>query len=192
MLDYSYSFEYHPYNVRKYLFNLKQLISCSTCITCSSPTIIDNIVASYPDRVSQKGITDIGIFYHQLIFCTRKTLKTKTVSHKQISFRSLKNYSAVTYEEALTKVKFPNYENCININEDYSNFIQKLTSVIDEIASCKTKRVKSNSKEQFNSAVSEVINDGDNFFKEFKKSRLPIDQENYNKVRYEVIKLTAV
>ena len=64
MLDYSYSFEYHPYNVRKYLFSLKQLISCPTCITCSSSTIIDNTVASYPDRVSQKGITDIGIFYH--------------------------------------------------------------------------------------------------------------------------------
>ena len=37
----------------------------------------------------------------------------------------------------LKKVKFPNYENFININEAYSNFIQKLTSVIDEIAPCK-------------------------------------------------------
>ena len=177
-----------PYDVRKYqefcnVFNLKQLISCPTCITCSSSTIIDHILASYPDRVSQKGIIDIGISDHQLIFCTRKTLKTKTASHKQISFRSLKNYSAVTYEEALKKVKFPNYENFININEAYSNFIQKLTSVIDEIAPCKTKRVKGNSKEWFDSVVSEGINNRDKLFKKFKKSRLPLDQKIYKKVR---------
>ena len=151
-----------PYDVRKYqelcnVFNLKQLISCPTRITCSSSTIIDRILASYPNRVSQKGIIDIGISDHRLIFCTRKTLKTKTVYHKQISFCSLKNYSTVTYEEALKKVKFPNYENFININEAYSNFIQKLTSAIDEIAPCKTKRVKDNSKEWVDSVISEGI-----------------------------------
>ena len=80
------------------------------------------------------------------MFCTRKTLKTKSSSHKQISFCSLKNYSAVTYEEALKKVKFPNYENFININKAYSNFIQKLTSVIDEITPGKPKRVKATLK----------------------------------------------
>ena len=185
-----------PYDVRKYqefcnVFNLKQLISCPTRITCSSSTIIDHILASYPDRVSQKGIIDIGISNHQFIFCTRKTLKTETASHKQISFRALKNYPAVTYEEALKKVKFPNYENFININEAYSNFIQKLTSVIDEIAPGKTKRVKGNSKERFDSAVSEGTNNRDKLFKKFKKSRLPLDQENYKKARYEVKKLIA-
>ena len=105
-----------PYDVWKYqefcnFFSLKQLISCPTRISCSSSTIIDHILASYPDRVSQKGIIDIGISDHQLIFCIRKTLKTKTGSHKQISFCSLKNYSVVAYEEALKKVEFPNYEN---------------------------------------------------------------------------------
>ena len=93
-----------PYDVRKYqefchFFSLKQLISCPARIRCSSSTITDHILANYPDRVSQKGIIDIGISDHHLIFCTRKTLKTKTGSHKQISFLSLKNYSAVAYEK---------------------------------------------------------------------------------------------
>ena len=68
----------------------------------------------------------------------------------------------------LKKVKFRNCENFININEAYSNFIQKLTSVIDEIAPCKTKRVKGNSKEWFHSVVSEGINNRDKIFKKFK------------------------
>ena len=76
-----------PYDVRKYqeccsFFSLKQLISCPTCISCGSSTIIDHILASYPG----KRIIDMGISDHQLIFCTRKTLKTKTGSYKQISF----------------------------------------------------------------------------------------------------------
>ena len=73
-------------------------------------------------------------------------------SHKQISFHSLKNYFIVAYKEALKKKKkkkFPNFENFININKAYSNFIQLLTSVNDEIAPCKTKRVKGNRKEWF-------------------------------------------
>ena len=172
-------------------FSLKQLISCLTRTSCSSSTIIHYILASYPDRVSQKEIIGIGISDHQLIFCTRKTLKTKTGSHKQISFHSLKNFSVVAYKEALKKVKYPNYENFININEAYSNFIQKITSVIDEVAPCKTKRVKGNSKEWFDSVVSEEINNRDKVFKKFKKSRLPLNQENYKKALYEVKKLIA-
>ena len=136
-----------PYDVRKYqefcnFFSLKQFISCPTHISCRSSTI-DNILASYPDRVSQKRIIDIGLSDRRLIFCTRKT---RTGSHKQISFRSLKNYSVVAYEEALKKVKFPNYENFINMNEVSSNFIHKLKSVTHEIAPCKTKRGKATLK----------------------------------------------
>ena len=86
-------------------------------------------------------------------------------------------------------MKFRNFENFINMNEAYWNFIQKLTSVIDEIAPCKTKRVKGNSKEWFDSVASEGINNRDKLFKKFKKSRLPLDQENYKKARYEVKKL---
>ena len=58
-------------------------------------------------------------------------------------------------------MKFPYYENSVSINETYSNFIQKLTSVIDEIASYKTKRVKGKTKEWFDSIVSEGINNRD-------------------------------
>ena len=157
------------------LFSVKQLIFCPTRISCSSSTIIDHILTSHPDRVSQKGVIDIAISDHQFIFSTRKTLKTKTGSHKQISFRSLKYYSVVAYEEALKKVKLPNYENFINIHEAYSIFIQKVTYV--------------NSKEWFESVVSEGINNRDKLFKRFKKSRLPLDQENHKKARYEVKKL---
>ena len=52
-----------------------------------------------------------------MTFCTRKTKKEKVGGHKQISFRSSKNYSVDEYEKALGKVTFPNYEKYHNINK---------------------------------------------------------------------------
>ena len=51
--------------------------------------------------------------------------------------------------------------------------------------------MKCNSKKWFDSVVSEGINSSDKLSKKFKKSRLPLDQENYNTVHYEVKKLIA-
>ena len=46
-------------------------------------------------------------------------------------------------------------------------------------------------KEWFDSVVSEGINNNYKLFKKFKKSKLPLDHENYKKVRYKVKKLIA-
>ena len=46
-------------------------------MTCNTATIISHILASYSERVTQKGIVDAGLSDHQLIFCTRKFLRLK-------------------------------------------------------------------------------------------------------------------
>ena len=111
-----------------------------------------------------------------------------TGSHKQTGFHLLKNHSVVAYEEALKKVKFFNYENVYTIIEAYTKFIQKLTFVNNEITPCQTKRVQGNFKEWLDSVLSET-NSRNKHFKERKKSRLPLDQENYKKAYKEVKKL---
>ena len=90
------------------MFGLKQLIEVPTRVTCSSSIIIDHILASFPNRVSQQGVIDVGLSDHQIIYCTRKTSRIKTGTHKEITCRSLKYYSADIYEEALDRVDFPN------------------------------------------------------------------------------------
>ena len=93
------------------LYGLKQLIKSPTRVTCSTSSLIDHILTTFPERVSQQGIIDVGLSDHQLIYCTRKFSRTKLGTHKQIKFRSLKNYTAEAYKEALGKVCFPDYEN---------------------------------------------------------------------------------
>ena len=129
------------------MFGLEQLIESPTRITCSSSSVIDHILASFPDRVTQRGILNVGLSDHQLIYCTRKTIRIKRGGHKQIKFRSFKNYIIDRYEKALVEINFPEYENFENVNDAYANFIQKLMEAIVNVAPVKNKRIKRNSQE---------------------------------------------
>ena len=71
---------------------LKQLIKVPARVTSSSSTIIDRILASFPERVFQLGVIDIGLSDHQLIYCTRKISRFKRGSHKEITFHLFEHY----------------------------------------------------------------------------------------------------
>ena len=98
------------------MFGLKQFIESPTRITCSSSSIIDHILASFPDRVTQRGILNVRLSDHQLIYCTRKITRIKRSGHKQIKFHSFKNYTIYGYEKALVEINFPEYKSFDNMN----------------------------------------------------------------------------
>ena len=181
--DVKSSYEYCTY------FSLHQLIKVPTRITCNSATIIDHILASYPERVTQQGIIDVGLSDHQLIFCTRKISRIKRGTHKHIKFRSFKHYSADLLKETLTSINFPNYQNFNGATEPYDDFIQKIMVAIDKVAPIKERRIKHNSQEWFDGEISEAIKNRDNLLKKFQRSRLHIDKELYNAARYKVHKM---
>ena len=102
-----------PSDVKSYLefctfFSLHQLIKVPTRITCNSATIINHTLASYPGRVIQQDIIDVGLSDHQVSFCTRKISSIKRGTHKHIKFLSFKHYSANLFKEILTSINFPN------------------------------------------------------------------------------------
>ena len=134
---------------------------------------------------------NVGLSDHQLIYCTRKITRIKRGGHKQIKFRSFKNYTIDGYEKALVEINFPEYKSFDSVNDAYSNFIQKLMEVIDKVAPVKNKRIKRNSQEWFDSEISEKLIIRDTFFKKYKKTRLHIDKEIYKKARYNVQNLIA-
>ena len=125
------------------LYGLEQQIT--------SPTRVTIILTTFPERLSQQDIWWLAD--HQLIYCTRKFSRTEVATHKQMTSRSLKNDTAEAYKEALSKVCFPNYENLCDVNKSYENFIQKMMSVIDKLASFKTKWVKGDSQLWFDGEV---------------------------------------
>ena len=64
-------------------------------------------------------------------------------------------------------------------------------TVIDKIASYKSKRVKGNTQKWFDGEVLEKLNLRNKLFKKFKKSRLHIDKELYKISKYDALKLIA-
>ena len=76
------------------LHGLEQQIKSTTRVTCSNSTLIDPILTSFPSRVSQKGVIDVGIADRQLIFCTPKISRLKIGGiHKYLNFCLFKDYT---------------------------------------------------------------------------------------------------
>ena len=129
-----------PNGIKQYqefcsLHGLKQLITSPMRVTENSLSLLNHVLTNFTDRVSQSGVVDTGLSDHQLIYCTRKVNRTKFNTHKYIRTRSLKNYSQSLYPEKLSnEINFPDYSKFKDINDVYSDFIGKVTSVIDQIA----------------------------------------------------------
>ena len=80
-----------------------------------------------------------------------------TYKHKQIRYCSLKSYSADIYKEALSRVDFSHHHNFENVNDTYSNFIQKVMGMIDLLAPIKSRQMKQNSQQWFDGEVERLI-----------------------------------
>ena len=82
--DNTISLKFLSHDVKNYhqfctMHSLKQLTQSPTRVTCSTSTLIDHILISASSRASPKGVTNVGVSDHQLVFCTRKIPESKQV-----------------------------------------------------------------------------------------------------------------
>ena len=112
---------------------VRVLLKSPTRITENKSSLLDHVLTNCSDKISQSGVRDIGVSDHQLIYCTRKVSHSKTNCHKQIKMCSLKNYAIDAFHLLLSNATFPNYELFLDVNAAYSDFINKLMSIINQI-----------------------------------------------------------
>ena len=111
------------------IYGLPQLIYCPTGVTCS--ILVDHILASFPSRVSQERVHNVGWYDYQLIFCKSKIYTFKTGSaHKFINFRSLKNYKVDDYKKSLGQIVFRMCHIFRQRQCSYSDLFQKTMSSV--------------------------------------------------------------
>ena len=124
--------------------------------------------------------------YHRNFFVTAYTLG-------QLMYGQWKSNSAYLRiaRLMLREINFPNYQYFEDVNREYSDLFKKLMTVIDNVAPCKTTRVKGNTQNWFDGEVLEKLRSRDKLFKGFKKTRLHIDTELYKKAKYNAQKLIA-
>ena len=73
---------------KKYLefcktFGLKQWINSQTRVTPKTSTYIDHLLTNANEKITQRGIINIGSSDHQMIFCTRKIKRDKLSENKK-------------------------------------------------------------------------------------------------------------
>ena len=170
-------------------FSLKEIIQEPTRVTSTISSLLDHILTNAGWKISQKGVIDVGLSDHRLIYCTRKILRTKFNMHNQIRVRSLKNYTPELFREELTKIKFPDYNIFSNVNIAYLDLLEIILSVVDKIAPFKDLRVKNNTRDRFDDEVTEAIQLREKLLKHFKSTKLCVDEELYKEAKYHVMKL---
>ena len=89
--------------------SLEQIITRPTRATDQTVTLINHILTNSPDKVTQLGVICIGLSYHDLIYCTRKTSLPKSHEPNEIIVCSMNRYSTEKFLEFLRKIIFANY-----------------------------------------------------------------------------------
>ena len=52
---------------------IHRIIVEPTRTTEHTKTVIDNILTKCPEKMIQSGVTEMGLYDHEFIYCTRKT-----------------------------------------------------------------------------------------------------------------------
>ena len=157
---------------------MTEIIEKPTRITCSTSTLLDHILANSSEKVSQKGVIDVGISDHQLIYCTRKIKRIKHNIHSQTQVRSLNKYSAEIFTNALAilfnsiTVQFPIHNIFLNVNVAYSDLLNKISNTIDNVAPIKEIRIKNNTKEWFDNEIAKATKTRERYSKKSLKNQI--------------------
>ena len=139
-------------------FFLTEIIKEPTRTTCNTTSLLDHILTNCAENVSQKGVIDVGLSDHQLIFCTRKIRRARRNMHNQIQIRSyIRNYSAENLISTLKDIKLPNYDIFSDVDVAFADLTKKISDTIDNVAPIKTPIIKNNSQDWFDSEIAEVI-----------------------------------
>ena len=107
-----------------------------------------------------------------MTYCTRKITRLKHNTNRFVKTRSFKSYSKDSYLQELEDAKFPEYSKFTDFNCAYSDFIEKLTTIIDKVVPV---REMLNSQESFCDEIHEHIALRDEMLAKFKKSRKDCD-----------------
>ena len=125
-------------------FFLEQIIKEVACITYSLSILIDHILTSSREKISQSGVISIGVPDYLLIYLTWKLHGMTSNTHKQVKIRTLKNYTIGSLNWGLRMISIPDCEHLNSVSITYSDFVQHITPVINKILPFKEIRIKIN------------------------------------------------
>ena len=172
------------------LFNFKQLIKSPTRTTDTVSSIIDHILCNTSEKISQSGVIPCGLSDHDLIFCTRKTVKQTYNCHKTVRIRPLKHYNCDVFKEKLSEVDWNPIFTTDDVNEAWSYFKTKFLLILDSLVPLKEIRIKHSSEEWMTQEILDKMKERDYWLQKHRQERHSNYFEKYKMCRNIVTKLT--
>ena len=120
-----------PYVETFLCFGLNQLIEKLASSTLCAVSLVNHILTTSKEKVSNNGVTSNGISDHDLIYCTRETKTVKAGKYSTSSIRSYRKYSKESLLERLRKKNFPDYSTFNCIDEAYTNLTTALQDIVN-------------------------------------------------------------
>ena len=155
----------------KELLQFEQLTSLSQII--DEPTRKDNtidLIFTNCDNISQKGILNVYISDHELIYCTRK--KRHSTSFKTVfTGRSYRNYDRTHLQMVLSNHDWTDYMNFNDVNHCWDYMLHLVHSHLDEICPICKRIVHSRNEPWITNEVLELIFKKNRAWKKAKKSK---------------------
>ena len=140
------------------MFSFTQIIiSRHIRITSTSASILDLILVSDVDKVSQSGVTQCPFSDHDIIFRTRKVNRGYFKKHNVTKIRCMKNYSKEDFLSRLELLDWSSVLEKTDVNEAWCTFSNMFKNVIDEIAPLKEIRLKQWTQLLFTGEVRNMI-----------------------------------
>ena len=165
------------------LNDMSNVIKSKTCFKTKSGTCIDLIFTTSPKIVKKTGTVETGLSdFHKLIFSMLKTKYVK-LPPKIIKYRDYKNFNEDQFLFELN-VCLTN-----NIIENYSEFENIFTNIIDRHAPLKTKYLRANNKPHVTKDLRKAIMKRSHLKTLALKSSKPEDMVNYRRQRNLVVKM---
>ena len=153
-----------------HLNGLTQLIEKPTRVTSTCSSLLDHVICSKDDKISQYGVIDLGISDHCFTFCTRKITKLAIKQHRTTTLRSLKRYSEESFISNLSLVDWSVITNCTDVNEAWSKFQSVFISTLDMLAPLKKVRIKQRSEAWMNKNILSLIRERNAAYKKMKRN----------------------
>ena len=99
------------------MFGLTQVIDQPTRSTPTSSSILDHILCNQKDKVYQSGTISLGLSDHCMVFCTRKSVRSKIYESNCVCIRSMKNYTKECFVEKLSQINWLETIKSENVND---------------------------------------------------------------------------
>ena len=167
-------------NLVKSLFDVMNMLNSSqiisdefltrvTRVSKTSSTTIDLILVFDTDKISRRGVLDLAISDHCLIYCTRKVLRNTINCHNTVKIWSLKNYNKETFQANLLDVDWSSVICSDNVIQAWENFKSIFMSAIGNIAPMKEVSIKQRTQPWITNEILQCIKDRDKAFRVYKK-----------------------